>query len=101
VEEHIVGANNEVLKHHILIPFEHGILWELRVIDWQDDFPINFDLVSFPLGASGLGLSAFLFGGQITGFGVPSYLGFALFPFQPIDLIAQPLNEFVLLVQPA
>ena len=88
----------DVLDHHVQIPLEHRILWQLRTIDFEHLFPIDGDLVLFAALVVGLGLSLLFARGQIRGRVVASDLGLALFSLESIDLIVQLLDFFGLLL---
>jgi len=100
VELHIVRAYLQILHHHVLVAFEDRVGWQVLLVHLEHDLPIESGsgLVclrifrgldsrrSFSEERSVVGLLAFDF-------------WFPLFPFDPIDLIAELLNDCVPLAQ--
>jgi len=95
VEQHVVGAEDDVLHHHVLVPLELGIRWQRVSLYLQYLLPVDGNALGLAALRPLLRLAPFLFRRDVlagrSGL-VGLDLGLALFPFQPGVLVAQTLN---------
>ena len=61
MEQDIVGAEDHVLYHHVLVPLEHGIRRQVGRIDLHHLLPVDGNTVRFAVFRLGLRLTPFLF----------------------------------------
>src|SRR6516165_1004662 len=65
MEQDVVGAGGDVLHHHVLVAFEHGIRRQTIGIDLHHLCPVNGNTVCFVAFRPGLRLAPFLFRGVV------------------------------------
>src|SRR5712692_6187209 len=61
MEQDIVGAEDHVLYHHVLVSLEHGIWRQVGRIDLHHLLPVEGNPVRFAVFRPGLRLTPFLF----------------------------------------
>src|SRR6266852_5328888 len=94
MEQDIVGAEDHVLYHHVLVSLEHGIWRQVRRIDLHHLLPVEGNPVRFAVFRPGLRLTPFLFrvvvlGRRLRRVGLDRRR--ALLAFEPVELVAQAL----------
>ena len=93
----VLGAKLHVLYDDFFVAFELGIWRQALLIHLHHLDPIDPDLGLLVFFVMGFGLPAFLFRRQLAGRFVRLDLRLALFPLEPIVLVAQTLDFFGLL----
>jgi hypothetical protein len=94
MEQHIVGTEEDILHHHVLIPLELGIRRQAVCSDRQHLFPIDRNAGSLAALRPRLGLPPFLFRGMVLAgrWGrVGLDCGCTLLPLESVDLVTQAL----------
>src|SRR5712691_3699893 len=94
MKQDIVGTEDDVLHHHILVPLEPGIRRQAVRIDLHDLFPVDGNTVHLAAFRPPLEFTPFLFRGVVRAgwlWLVRLDRGPALLALEPVDLVAQAL----------